>query len=668
MIRSSTKLLLRSLHRTAARRSAIIAGAFFLTLIPSTVSAYYNVTIDACESGFSTGGAWTGAGTVGSPLTWVPNATGSKVCNNDITQYGFTVGAYVTVTAGTAGTGAEPGRITVAAPITWTQSGKTLVLFAGEDLAVNANITVNAPTGILRFTPGTGRDYILGPGVKVNPVAGPNNFSVGGNVFTVINALGADGSVTGTDLQGMYGVPNFKYALGADVDASATASWDGGQGFKPVGYDSASPTATRFSGQFHGLGHSITGLTINRPTTDYVGLIGYAANNGDIRDVTFSGGSVTGHGGVGAVAGYLGNGTVSNVTVSTAVNGTAAVGAFPNGTGGAVGWADAPVNNSSATGAVTGAGDQVGGLVGYSRSSVTNSMASGTVTGVGTVGGLLGFENGNGISVSNSSASGTVISTGANTGGLIGFSRNTISNSFATGSVSGTSTVGGLIGYAQSGTVTNSYATGPVSAIGSGLGGLMGGFAGSSISNSYATGSVTMTSANALNIGGFAGSISSGATVSGSRASGTVTASGASSYVGGFVGFADGNVTNSYSTSNVNAPAANYVAGFVGYSRNNSISKSFATGNVAGAGYTGGFAGFTSDATIADVYSTGTVSGTSPVGGVSAYQRQTTGTASLSRAYATGAVTATGANKGGVLGQLASGTNNNTFWSSALSG
>lgn len=649
----------------------LLRASCLVALLPASTFAYFDVTIAACASGAGVGGVWSGAGTQVSPRTWTPSATGSTVCDGDITGATALGGAggyaYVTVSTGTAGVGTEPGKLTLTTPLTWSQAGKTLGLTAGNDIALNANITANAATGALRLVVGSGRDYILAPSVQVSLPAGAN-FSLGSNNFTVITALGADGSITGTDLQGMYGAPSVKYALGADIDASATALWDGGQGFKPVGYESATPNTTRFSGQFHGLGHRITGLTINRPTTDYVGLFGSTANNGDIRDVTLSGGSVTGRGGVGAVAGYVASGTVRNVTVSTAVNGTAAVGAFPNGTGGAVGWADAPVNNSSSSSTVTGTGDMVGGLVGYSRSSVTNSTASGIVTGVGTVGGLLGFENGSGVSVSNSSASATVISTGADAGGLIGFSRNTITNSYATGSVSGTTMVGGLIGYAQSGTVTNSYATGPVSGSGSGLGGLLGGFAGSSVSNSYATGSVTATAAAATSLGGFAGSIGLGATVSTSRSSGTVTGNGANSNVGGFVGLADGTVTNCYATSNVNAPAASYVAGFVGVSRSNSISKSFATGNVVGATYTGGFAGFTSDASIADVYATGTVSGTSPVGGVLGYQRQLSGTAILSRAYATGAVTATGANKGGVMGQLASGTTSNTFWSSALSG
>lgn len=597
-------------------------------------SANYNVTIASCGAGLSTGGAWSGAGTLASPLTWTPNASGSTVCNSDITGTGFATAAYVTVNTGS--TGAEVGTITVAAPITWTQTGKTLTLVAGNDILVNADITVNAATGVLRFTPGAGRDYLLGAGVKINPAAGANNFVVGANSFMVITALGADGSITGTDLQGMAGVLNGKYALGADIDASTTTTWDSGQGFRPVGYDSVNPAATTFSGRLHGLGHSISGLTINRPALDYVGLIGYAFNAGEIRDLTLTGGSIAGRNALGAVAGYT-SGALRNITSSANVTGSGTVGASIAGTGGVVGWADGSVIDSKSSGNVTTSADTVGGLVGYTRGSVVNSSASGNVSGANTVGGLVGFENGAG--VSNSTASGNVSSTGNYVGGLIGFSRDAISASSATGNVSGASNIGGLIGAMQSGSVTTSHASG----------------------------TVTAANASSGSLGGLIGSASSGTTITSSFATGNVTGSGANNYLGGFVGFADGNISSSYTTSNVSAVGASYVGGFVGYSRSNTISNAFALGNVAGSAYTGGFIGFHSDANVSDVYAAGNVTGTTPVGGVTAYQRLSSGTSTLNRAYASGTVTATGT-KGGVVGTLASGSVTNGYWSAALSG
>ncbi len=60
------------------------------------------------------------------------------------------------------------------------------------------------------------------------------------------------------------------YALGRDIDASDTQTWDTGQGFVPIG-----TAGTPFTGRFDGQGHAISELTISRPTTDDVGLFGF---------------------------------------------------------------------------------------------------------------------------------------------------------------------------------------------------------------------------------------------------------------------------------------------------------------------------------------------------------------------------------------------------------
>lgn len=91
----------------------------------------------------------------------------------------------------------------------------------------------------------------------------------------MITGLGAAGSTTGTDLQGMVGNLGGKYVLGADIDASATSGWNSnGSGgyydFAPVGSQASS-----FTGVFDGLGHAIAGLTINSPATDVIDLFGY---------------------------------------------------------------------------------------------------------------------------------------------------------------------------------------------------------------------------------------------------------------------------------------------------------------------------------------------------------------------------------------------------------
>ena len=80
-----------------------------------------------------------------------------------------------------------------------------------------------------------------------------------------------------------------KYALGKNIDASGTVSWNSGAGFAPVGDETFA-----FTGNFDGLGHTINSLTINRPTTDSVGLFGKLDSAGSIANVGLVGGSVSG--------------------------------------------------------------------------------------------------------------------------------------------------------------------------------------------------------------------------------------------------------------------------------------------------------------------------------------------------------------------------------------
>ena len=131
------------------------------------------------------------------------------------------------------------------------------------------------------------------------------------------------------------------------------------------------PPRTAFAGTFEGNGHTITGLNINRPTTDYVGLFGYTVNSATIRNVGLVNGNIKGQQ-------YV---------------------------GGLVGWNDGSISNSYRTGAVNGTGSEVGGLVGYNDGSISNSYSSSSVTGAGDdVGGLVGINDAGSITDSYSAA------------------------------------------------------------------------------------------------------------------------------------------------------------------------------------------------------------------------------------------------------------------------
>jgi len=236
-----------------------------------------------------------------------------------------------------------------------------------------------------------------------------------------------------------------EFVLGGDIDL-------GGEEWTAIGqYVSSSDTSKQFKGTFDGNGHVITGLKINKESSDYQGLFGYTDTGSVIKNVGVEGCDVKGKSWVGGLAGCASS-----------------------------------ISNSYATGTVSGTGGFVGGIAGYA-SSISNSYATGNVSGTGDyVGGLAGRANG---SIENSYATGNV-SGNSYVGGLAGYANNSITNSYATGNVSGAGVnsfnVGGLAGYAQV-SITNSYATGNVSATGANsyaVGGLAG-FARSSISNSY---------------------------------------------------------------------------------------------------------------------------------------------------------------------------------------
>ncbi|WP_310558626.1 LamG-like jellyroll fold domain-containing protein [Flavobacterium sp.] len=181
----------------------------------------------------------------------------------------------------------------------------------------------------------------------------------------------------------------------ANIDASSTSTLNAGAGFSPIGN-----ATTQFRGSYNGGGNTITGLVINRPTTDYVGLFGYPFS-ASISNLGMLGGSVSGKLLVGSLVGFSYSMTVTNSYATGSVSGAQYV-------GGLVGFNNnSTITNSYATGSVSATGnvassvgDCVGGLVGYSGdATITNSYATGSVSGttIGGIGGLVGLKNLNAI-------------------------------------------------------------------------------------------------------------------------------------------------------------------------------------------------------------------------------------------------------------------------------
>lgn len=308
------------------------------------------------------------------------------------------------------------------------------------------------------------------------------------------------------ELQAMNEDLDAHYVLGNDIDASETAEWNARSGFVPVGDEPeyGERSRTPFTGSFNGQGHTITGLTIARPTSENIGLFGYS--EGLIENVRLEEINVRGEEPAGGLVGEN-FGSVSDVAIEGEVRGS------PLSIGGLAGANNGDIHNASVDVTVTSSGTDnlisgTGGIAGYNGGELTESTASGDVSGAENIGGLVGVN------------SGTVMESGA------------------TGDVSGDEVVGGLVGNAYEGAVSDSYATGDVSAEE-----IAGGLAGenseeSTIRTSYATGDVSATE----NAGGLIGS--NVAPVGRSFATGTVEAG---TNAGGLVGTGDTQqVTDAY--------------------------------------------------------------------------------------------------------------------------
>ncbi|WP_061301679.1 YDG domain-containing protein, partial [Janthinobacterium agaricidamnosum] len=452
----------------------------------------------------------------------------------------------------TMGASGTQGNINVNDTVAW--SAHKLTLNAQNNININRAMLGSGSASLaLEY----GQGSALGAGSAYH-VAAPVNLPAGNNfstkqgsggalvAYTVLNSLGAAGSVSQTDLQGVNGGLAGNYVLGSDIDASSTAGWNGGAGFTPLG---AAPGAP-FTGRFDGLGHVINGLTMNRVELD-TGLFGTIGAAGVVRNLGLTGGSIELTGELSGIYPYpfsvaplaaVNHGLIDNSHASVPVTSSNYA-----QTAGLVGLNAGTISNSSASGNVTDSNYAgAGGLVSLNSATgiIQNSFASGNVSVVNSAAGGLVMRNEG--SIGNSYANGNISGTsGAGAGGLVGQNvGGSISNSYATGDVAGDNTLGGLVGSNDNlSSISNSYATGSVVGSGSTIGGLAGANQGTA-SNVYATGAVTGFG----NVGGLVGG-NSGALANG-YASGKVTASNAG---GGVIGLHSGGaVANLYFNSSIN--------------------------------------------------------------------------------------------------------------------
>ncbi len=263
----------------------------------------------------------------------------------------------------------------------------------------------------------------------------PYQITVLGNLVWMGNTVGSS--------SGKY------YKLMNDIDASETATWDGGKGFVPIGSD-----GTPFKGTFDGNNRKITSLTINRPDRHYVGLFGRAQISSTIKNLGLEDFTILGDQNCGGLAG--GVSTLGSPTLF--------------------------VTNCYSSGSVSGTSN-CGGLVGVAWGSISDCYSTAGVSGTSCCGGLVGFQGGG--SISNCYSSGSVSSGTYHCGGLLGYQRaGSISNCYSSGSVTADSYSGGLLGYQEAGSISNCYSSGSVT-VNSYSGGLLGFQQSGSVSDCY---------------------------------------------------------------------------------------------------------------------------------------------------------------------------------------
>ena len=324
------------------------------------------------------------------------------------------------------------------------------------------NFTISGYTGIITqqgsvtisgsYAQSSGTFRCISQTTNTFAVLWPGSFTITGGVFNRYTGSGTSISPyiirNVYDLQAMKCIRSAYYKLGGDIDSMLTPNWNSGAGFEPIGTQ-ASP----FTGTLDGDGYIISDININRPFTNYVGLLGYIGPTGVVTNVNLASGVIRGSIRTGALAGWS-QGTITECFANTLVFGTSDV------TGGLIGYNWGIITKSHVFGASVTGTNYVGGFVGANSGIVLQCYAtSQNVTGTGNfVGGFVGSTDDSGgggalISecfVTNTSARGARYVGGF--AGRIGLtvpaSSSAISYSYSTGTAVATSGLdrGGFLG------------------------------------------------------------------------------------------------------------------------------------------------------------------------------------------------------------------------------
>jgi len=185
------------------------------------------------------------------------------------------------------------------------------------------------------------------------------------------------------ELQNMSNDLSADYYLTNDIDASTTSDWNSGAGFEPVGDGS-----NQFTGSLDGHGYNITGLFVDRTSTEYIGLFGHLDTGASLANLNLVQCDVSGKKYVGGLLGLNDGGSVVNSSTTGKVDGSMHV-------GGLVGKFDSGIISDTYSIADVRGDAHVAGLVGDGEGgTIENSFVAGSIDGDWDVGAIIGWNGG----------------------------------------------------------------------------------------------------------------------------------------------------------------------------------------------------------------------------------------------------------------------------------
>lgn len=460
-------------------------------------------------------------------------------------------------------------------------NGSWLYSFRGVDCTIQADFDITYPSG------------------TVIPLDGEGTASSPYLITSVSdwNALAQYMSDNNAHMGGLY------LKLANDIDATQTA-------LTPLGYDGS----VNFCGDLDGDGKTIT-IAYSESSALSGALIKSAWSGANIHNFTLAGSATMDTTYVGAIAGSLYKGTISDITLSLDITANA------NYACGTAGYCYmSAIKNCTFTGQMTGTANYTAPIAGFAAySTISGCVNSGTVSVTGNyVAGIAGYAYQYTIvsdCVNDSAAS---VTSGANSAGVIGalytYSEALRCVNYGTVTCSSNYNAGVVAFCSVSCVMADCYNYGTVSSTGSYTGGVA-----SRISSSEMTGCVnygTITSTKTRVGGLLAYATKSEVSNSGNEGRVIYTGTTASCYVAGAVAAAlYGTYTGVYNTGaiEVDTTKSNYVGGVFGQLYSDDayvITGCYNTADVDGCAYVAGIAPLVSEETsltMTDCYNTGNI-------------------------------------------------------------